>query len=67
MTSPDLQATDADRGEAAGHGAATDHRAATRLVDRWFPCAAVDAAVDTPAGSGLSEKALFTWFAARSP
>jgi putative DNA methylase len=65
MTSPDLQVTDADRGEAAGHGAATDHSAATRLVDRWFPCAAVDAAVDTPAGSGLSEKALFTWFASR--
>jgi len=36
-----------------------------RLVDRWFPCAAVDAAVETPAGSGLSEKALFTWFASR--
>ncbi|MEV4615081.1 DUF1156 domain-containing protein [Kitasatospora sp. NPDC049258] len=37
----------------------------TRLIDRWFPCAAVDAAVETPAGSGLSEKALFTWFASR--
>ena len=36
-----------------------------RLIDRWFPCAAVDAAVNTPAGSGLSEKALFTWFASR--
>ncbi|WP_435127769.1 DUF1156 domain-containing protein [Actinacidiphila sp. bgisy144] len=37
----------------------------SRLIDRWFPCAAVDAAVGTPAGSGRSEKALFTWFASR--
>src|SRR3954452_8184242 len=37
----------------------------TRLIDRWFPCSAVDAAVGTPAGSGRSEKALFTWFASR--
>jgi putative DNA methylase len=36
-----------------------------RLIDHWFPCAAVDAAVETPAGSGLTEKALFTWFASR--
>jgi len=36
-----------------------------RLIDRWFPCAAVDEAVGTPAGSGRSEKALFTWFASR--
>jgi adenine-specific DNA methylase len=42
-----------------------DDPAERRLIDRWFPCAAVDAAVDTPAGSGLSEKALFTWFASR--
>jgi putative DNA methylase len=37
----------------------------SRMIDRWFPCAAVDDAVQTPAGSGLSEKALFTWFASR--
>ncbi|MCU1612623.1 MAG: Adenine-specific methylase containing a Zn-ribbon-like protein [Frankiales bacterium] len=36
-----------------------------RMIDRWFPCGPVDAAVKTPAGSGLSEKALFTWFASR--
>lgn len=36
-----------------------------RLIDTWFPCQAVDAAVGTSAGSGLSEKALFTWFASR--
>lgn len=36
-----------------------------RLIDHWFPCAAVDEAVTTPAGSGRSEKALFTWFASR--
>jgi putative DNA methylase len=37
----------------------------SRLVDIWFPCPEVDAAVRTPAGSGRSEKALFTWFASR--
>lgn len=37
----------------------------SRLVDHWFPCSSVDAAVGTPAGSGRSEKALFTWFASR--
>lgn len=36
-----------------------------RLIDVWFPCAEVDKAVRTPAGSGRSEKALFTWFASR--
>lgn len=36
-----------------------------RLIDTWFPCPEVDIAVGTPAGSGLSEKALFTWFASR--
>jgi adenine-specific DNA methylase len=35
------------------------------LIDEWFPVNAVDAAVKTTAGSGLSEKALFTWFASR--
>jgi len=37
----------------------------SRLIDRWFPVAAVDEACGTPAGSGLTEKALFTWFASR--
>jgi putative DNA methylase len=37
----------------------------SKQIDSWFPCAAVDAAVTTPAGSGLSEKAVFTWFASR--
>jgi putative DNA methylase len=37
----------------------------SRLIDRWFPCGAVDAAVLTPAGSGRSEKAIFPWFASR--
>ncbi|WP_051878038.1 DUF1156 domain-containing protein [Streptomyces sp. NRRL B-24720] len=37
----------------------------SRLIDHWFPCSSVDAAVGTPAGSGRSEKALFTWFASR--
>lgn len=36
-----------------------------RLIDSWFPCPEIDLAVGTPAGSGLSEKALFTWFASR--
>lgn len=36
-----------------------------RLIDRWFPCGAVDEAAGTPAGSGRSEKAIFTWFASR--
>jgi len=36
-----------------------------KLITQWFPCAAVDKAVGTPEGSGLSEKGLFTWFAAR--
>lgn len=36
-----------------------------RLIDRWFPCTAVDNAVGSPAGSGRSEKAVFTWFASR--
>lgn len=37
----------------------------SRMIDHWFPCAAVDAAVKTPAGSGRSEKAIFPWFASR--
>jgi putative DNA methylase len=36
-----------------------------RLIDQWFPCAAVDEACGNPAGSGLNEKAIFTWFASR--
>ena len=42
-----------------------DGTAAGRLIDRWFPVAAVDEACGTPHGSGLNEKALFTWFASR--
>ena len=36
-----------------------------RMIDRWFPVGAVDEACGTPAGSGLTEKALFSWFASR--
>lgn len=35
------------------------------MIDRWFPCDAVDRAVGTPEGSGRSEKAILTWFASR--
>ncbi|MBM1169933.1 DUF1156 domain-containing protein [Microvirga arabica] len=37
----------------------------TRMIDRWFPVAAVDEACGTPQGSGRVEKAIFTWFASR--
>lgn len=43
----------------------TVRRVPSRLIDHWFPCAAVDAAVGTPAGSGRSEKAISPWFASR--
>lgn len=36
-----------------------------RLIDGWFPIAAIDEACGTPAGSGRVEKAIFTWFASR--
>lgn len=36
-----------------------------RMIERWFPCAEVSAASERGWGSGNSEKALFTWFAAR--
>jgi putative DNA methylase len=39
--------------------------ATSKLIARWFPCAAVDAAIGSPEGSGRSEQAIFTWFAAR--
>jgi putative DNA methylase len=35
------------------------------MIDRWFPCDAVDRAVGTSEGSGRSEKAILTWFASR--
>lgn len=35
------------------------------MIERWFPCAEVSEASDSGWGSGKSEKALFTWFAAR--
>ncbi|GAX51335.1 DUF1156 domain-containing protein [Streptomyces olivochromogenes] len=50
-------------GATANADPASDVR--SRLIDHWFPCSSVDAAVGTPAGSGRSEKALFTWFASR--
>lgn len=46
-------------------GDTVTERAPARLIDRWFPVAAVDEACGTPAGSGRNEKALFTWFASR--
>jgi len=36
-----------------------------RMIERWFPCAEVSEASQSGWGSGKSEKALFTWFAAR--
>jgi adenine-specific DNA methylase len=36
-----------------------------KIIDAWFPCAAVDDACGNPAGSGKNEKAIFTWFASR--
>lgn len=36
-----------------------------RMIERWFPCAEVSDASGSGWGSGKSEKALFTWFAAR--
>jgi putative DNA methylase len=36
-----------------------------RMIDRWFPCNAVDDSVGTPFGSGKNEKAIFPWFASR--
>ena len=36
-----------------------------KIIDTWFPCAAVDEACGNPAGSGKNEKAIFTWFASR--
>lgn len=37
----------------------------SRIIDTWFPCAAVDDACGSPVGSGKNEKAIFTWFASR--
>ncbi len=36
-----------------------------RMIERWFPCSEVSEASQRGWGSGGSEKALFTWFAAR--
>jgi len=57
--------TDAQRATDSSEVSRTVTSVRARLIDHWFPCATVDAAVETPAGSGLSEKALFTWFASR--
>jgi putative DNA methylase len=35
------------------------------MIERWFPCAEVSEAAANGWGSGKSEKAMFTWFAAR--
>jgi adenine-specific DNA methylase len=35
------------------------------MIERWFPCTEVSEASGSGWGSGKSEKALFTWFAAR--
>ncbi len=59
-----LDATAAALGANAGPASAMPDLT-TRLIDTWFPCPEVDAAVGTPEGSGRSEKALFTWFASR--
>jgi putative DNA methylase len=58
---------DADSAGRSGNGGppGTVPDVTTRLIDIWFPCPEVDIAVGTPVGSGLSEKALFTWFASR--
>ena len=37
----------------------------TRMIERWFPCQEVSENSATGWGSGRTEKALFTWFAAR--
>ena len=36
-----------------------------RMIERWFPCTEVSEASASGWGSGKSERALFTWFAAR--
>jgi putative DNA methylase len=36
-----------------------------RMIERWFPCAEVSEASAKGWGTGNSEKAMFTWFAAR--
>lgn len=57
--------TDLPRPSAAAVASSTMRDVTSRMIDHWFPCAAVDKAVGTPMGSGRSEKALFTWFASR--
>ena len=37
----------------------------TRLIERWFPCKEVSENSTAGWGSGNTERALFTWFAAR--
>jgi adenine-specific DNA methylase len=39
--------------------------AAEKMIDRWFPIAAVDEACRNRIGSGKVEKAIFPWFASR--
>jgi putative DNA methylase len=39
----------------------------TRMIERWFPCREVSEAAAKGWGLGRTEKAVFTWFAARPP
>ena len=38
---------------------------ATRMIERWFPCAEVSEHSASGWGTGFAEKSLFTWFASR--
>ncbi len=38
---------------------------ATRMIERWFPCAEVSEHSAKGWGTGFAEKSLFTWFASR--
>lgn len=39
----------------------------TRMIERWFPCQEVSQESSAGWGLGRTQKALFTWFAARPP
>ena len=58
-----MSTNDTEQATAASGSPSTVGDMRARMIDQWFPCSSVDAAVGTPAGSGRSEKALFTWFA----
>jgi adenine-specific DNA methylase len=65
VTSADETTLEAAKHAEVEHSSTSVDESDLRLIDRWFPCTAVDKAVGTPEGSGRSEKALFTWFASR--